>query len=184
MAPAGGVRVAAGLIVGRFQPLHWGHVRLIEWVRAEGDEPHVGIGSSQFANTRENPFTAAERRQMVEAGDRALGLKVARIDEVPDIFDDTRWVAHVRECCGPFDLVYSHNEWTARLFADAGYEVRPAPMFDRSLYEGSKIRAAIKERGLAAAKDTVPPPVMALLRELGAERRIRSSWGNVTPARR
>jgi nicotinamide-nucleotide adenylyltransferase len=177
-----GARV--GLIIGRFQPLHWGHVRLIEWVRADGAVPHLGIGSSQFADTRENPFCAQERRRMIEAADQGLGLKVGRIDEVPDIFDDDRWVAHVKECCGHFDVVYSNNEWTAGLFTKGGYEVRPAPLFERERYEGAKIRAAIKDKGLDAVADLVPAPVMTLLRELGGERRVRAAWDRPTPARR
>jgi nicotinamide-nucleotide adenylyltransferase len=176
--------VAIALLIGRFQPLHWGHVRLIEWVRKEGEVPHLGIGSSQFDRTRENPFTAAERRRMIAAADKAHGLQVGRVDEVPDIFDDTRWVQHVVECCGPFDHIYSHNEWTARLFTEAGFEVRPAPMFERGLYEGSRIRLAIKERGLAAVVDAVPPAVMEVLRAIDAERRVRASWATHTPARR
>jgi nicotinamide-nucleotide adenylyltransferase len=176
--------VAVALIIGRFQPLHWGHVKLIEWVRSEGDEAHLGIGSSQFDHTRENPFTADERRRMVEVADEAHGLKVARVDEVPDIFDDTRWVSHVESCCGKFDHIFSHNEWTARLFAEAGYEVRAAPMFDRPLLEGTKIRLAIKEQGLEAVAEAVPPAVLAYLRSLDAEKRIRASWANATPARR
>ncbi len=180
----GETHTAIALLIGRFQPLHWGHVRLIEWVRGEGDEPHLGIGSSQFANTRENPFTAKERRAMIEAANRALGLRVARVCDVPDIFDDVRWVSHVEACCGPFEHIYSHNEWTAGLFAEAGYEVRPAPMFEREHLEGSKIRLAVKERGLEAVVDAVPPPVVAMLRELDAERRIRKAWSAHTPARR
>lgn len=176
--------MAVALVIGRFQPLHWGHVRLVEWVTGEGDTPHLGIGSSQFSGTRENPFTAAERRQMIGAADKEYGLKVGRVDEVPDIFDDSRWVAHVEKCCGAFDHIYSNNEWTAGLFTEAGYEVRPAPMFDRPLFEGSKVRAAIKERGLEAVQDLVPPPVMGLLRAWSAEERIRASWGKTTPARR
>ena len=173
-----------GLVIGRFQPLHWGHVRLIEWIRSEGDTPHVGIGSSQFSNTRENPFTAGERRRMLEAASAALGLKVGRIDEVPDIFEDERWVAHVEACCGRFDRVYSNNEWTAGLFAGAGYEVRPAPLFERTQYEGSKLRQSIKERGLASVADLIPPPVVDVLKQIDAEKRLRDSWATLTPARR
>jgi nicotinamide-nucleotide adenylyltransferase len=173
-----------GLIIGRFQPLHWGHVRLIEWIRGDGALPHIGIGSSQFAHTRENPFTAAERRRMVEAADKALGLHIAAICEVPDIFDDAKWVSHVEACCGKFDMVYSNNEWTSGLFAEAGYEVRPAPLFERERLEGSKIRLLIKERGLDAVREAVPEPVMAILKELDAEKRIRGSWSKETPARR
>jgi nicotinamide-nucleotide adenylyltransferase len=174
----------AGLIIGRFQPLHWGHVRVVEWVRTDGAEVHIAIGSSQFEHTRENPFTAAERRRMIEAADRALGLKVARVDEVPDIFDDERWVAHVEACCGKFDVVYSNNEWTAGLFTKAGYEVRPTPMFDREHYEGAKLRESVRAHGLPSIADFVPEPVMAVLRELDAEKRVRNAWNTPTPARR
>jgi len=173
-----------GLIVGRFQPVHWGHVRLIEWIRADGAVPHVGIGSSQFSHTRENPFTAPERRRMIEAADRALGLKVGAVSEVPDIFDDTRWVEHVEGCVGAFDVVYSNNEWTAGLFTAAGYEVRPAPLFERERLEGAKIRLLIKERGLDAVRETIPEVVMAILKELDAQNRIRGSWSKETPSAR
>jgi nicotinamide-nucleotide adenylyltransferase len=174
----------AGLIVGRFQPLHWGHVRLVEWVRGDGAVVHLGIGSSQFGNTRENPFTASERRRIIGAANSALGLRVERIDEVPDIFDDEKWVEHVVACCGRFDTVYSNNEWTAGLFTEAGYEVRATPMFDRERYEGSKLREAIKERGLDSVADLIPSPVMAVLKEIDAEKRIRTCWKTPTPARR
>lgn len=173
-----------GLIVGRFQPLHWGHVRLIEWIRADGARPLVGLGSSQFSHTRENPFTADERRRMIQAADQALGLKVGAVEEVPDIFDDTRWVQHVEGCVGHFDVVYSNNEWTSGLFTAAGYEVRPAPLFERERLEGAKIRLLIKERGLEAVAELIPEPVMAVLKELEAEKRVRGCWATETPAAR
>ena len=164
--------------------MHWGHVRLVEWVRGDGAQVHLAIGSSQFSHTRENPFTAAERRKMIEAADGALGLRLGKVDEVPDIFDDDKWVAHVAECCGRFDVVYSNNEWTAGLFTKAGYEVRGTPMFERERYEGSKLREAIKERGLDSVADLIPSPVIAVLKELDGEKRIRTSWNTPTPARR
>lgn len=173
-----------GLMIGRFQPMHWGHVELIRWIRSDGAVPALGIGSSQFSHTSENPFTAQERRAMVEAADRALGLRVARVFDVPDIFDDDRWVPHVEGCCGRFDVVYSNNEWTAGLFSKAGYEVRATPEFDRTRFQASLIREAIYKEGLAAVTDLVPEPVMEELRKFDAEKRIRTAWNTPTPARR
>ena len=173
-----------GLMIGRFQPVHWGHVRLFEWARQDGSEIHVGIGSAQFGSTRENPFSSAERRRMLEAADAALGLKLAKIDDVPDIFDDEKWAAHVEQCCGKFDVVYSNNEWTCGLFSKAGYEVRATPLFDRDREEGAKLREMIRANGLASVSDLVPAPVMAVLKEIDAEKRIRTAWNTPTPARR
>jgi nicotinamide-nucleotide adenylyltransferase len=171
-------------VIGRFQPVHWGHVRVIEWVRGETAEVHVGIGSSQFEGTRENPFSAGERRRMLDAANAQLGLKIARIDEVPDIFDDDKWAAHVEACCGKFDVVFTNNEWTAGLLTKAGYEVRASPMFEREHAQGAKLRESVKTQGLASITDFVPAPVMAVLKELDAEKRIRTAWNTPTPARR
>jgi nicotinamide-nucleotide adenylyltransferase len=121
---------------------------------------------------------------MIQAADQALGLKVGSVEEVPDIFDDTRWVQHVEGCVGHFDVVYSNNEWTSGLFTAAGYEVRPAPLFERDRLEGAKIRLLIKDRGLDAVSEAIPEVVMAILRELDAEKRIRGSWSKETPPAR
>ena len=54
-----------GLVLGRFQPFHFGHLELIkEMVRGE-IEPLICIGSAQHSHTDENPFTAEERKEMI-----------------------------------------------------------------------------------------------------------------------
>jgi Nicotinamide mononucleotide adenylyltransferase len=45
------------LLVGRFQPVHWGHVKLVEWLLTHYDEVVVAIGSADKALTFDNPFT-------------------------------------------------------------------------------------------------------------------------------
>ena len=53
------------LIIGRFQPLHNGHLEVIRKVSAECDHVIIGIGSAQSSHTSENPFTAGERYLMM-----------------------------------------------------------------------------------------------------------------------
>ena len=55
-----------GLILGRFQPFHLGHLELIKSIIDQQIEPVICIGSAQHSYTEENPFTVEERMKMIE----------------------------------------------------------------------------------------------------------------------
>ena len=55
-----------GLVLGRFQPFHFGHLELIKDIIKDEIEPLICIGSAQHSHTDENPFTAEERKEMIE----------------------------------------------------------------------------------------------------------------------
>jgi nicotinamide-nucleotide adenylyltransferase len=38
-----------GLLIGRFQPFHIGHLKAIEQATSENDEVIIGIGSAQYS---------------------------------------------------------------------------------------------------------------------------------------
>ncbi|MEM2878202.1 MAG: nicotinamide-nucleotide adenylyltransferase [Candidatus Hadarchaeales archaeon] len=165
--------VRRGIFVGRFQPVHLGHVEAFKYILSEVDELIVGIGSSQEGKTFENPFTAAEREKMLAAALKEAGIDRSRVKivRIPDIHDDRRWVAHVESLTPKFSVVYSGNPWVQRLFKEKGYEVRAQPLFKRRDYQGAMIR-----RNMAEGKpweDFVPSSVVSVLKKLGAPARIR-----------
>ena len=53
-----------GVIVGRFQPLHLGHVKIVKEALRHCDRVLVLIGSSQASNTSHNPFDYQTRAEM------------------------------------------------------------------------------------------------------------------------
>jgi len=156
------------LIIGRFQPFHLGHLRLIEFAAKEVDSFIVGIGSSQESNTRENPFSAEERRRMIE--NSLAGIKF-EILEIPDINNNDLWVSHVKKIIPEFDSVYTNTELERHLFKEAGCEVRETPFFDRGNYSGTEIRRRI----LAGEewKRLVPEGTLKVMEEIGGEERIK-----------
>ncbi|MCI4327549.1 MAG: nicotinamide-nucleotide adenylyltransferase [Thermoplasmata archaeon] len=164
-----------GLLVGRFQPFHSGHVDVVRHVtqaRPE-DELILGIGSAEDSYTVENPFTAAERFEMI-----SRALREAKLDHwiavpIPDIHRHALWVAHVAELVPPFDRVYTNNALTRTLFERAGYKVESTPMFGRDRLEGTAIRRLLSE-GSEEWSARVPAPVADYLRELNATDRLRS----------
>ena len=70
-----------GVIVGRFQPLHLGHVKIVEEGLRYCEKVLILIGSSQASNTSHNPFDYQTRAEMFRLvfGDRV------QVAPLPDI---------------------------------------------------------------------------------------------------
>jgi bifunctional NMN adenylyltransferase/nudix hydrolase len=87
-----------GVFIGRFQPLHAGHLSTIERALTEVDELVIVIGSARTARNLRNPFTADERRAMIESALPKTVLSRVRFEFVRDYFYNTAaWVAEVRD---------------------------------------------------------------------------------------
>ena len=54
-------KVTRGLLIGRMQPVHNGHIQIIEKTLNYVDEVVIGIGSAQLSHELKDPFTAGER---------------------------------------------------------------------------------------------------------------------------
>ena len=52
-----------GLVLGRFQPFHFGHLELIKEMIKGGIEPLICIGSAQHSHTDENPSQLRKERK-------------------------------------------------------------------------------------------------------------------------
>ncbi len=160
-----------GLFIGRFQPLHNGHVSIIESALKEVDELIAGIGSAEASNTTRDPFTAGERMEMVMAAGRELGWG-ARVIPVPlrDVNRYSIWVSHVLSLVPNFEIVYSNNPLTRRLFEEEGFEVRSTPLIDRGALSGAKVRERMANG--SEWKDLVPSSVASLITELEGDTRV------------
>ncbi len=160
---------ATALIIGRFQPFHLGHVRLIEEASKEADHILIGIGSSQEDHTKNNPFTAAERKEMIERS-----LKVGKkysVYDIPDIGNDKLWVFHVAGIVPRFDVVYTNGLLERKLFAESGYRVHATGLYNREKYAGTEIRRRIVSG--EKWEDLVPKGTLAVMEEIKGVKRVR-----------
>ncbi|HJJ35617.1 MAG TPA: nicotinamide-nucleotide adenylyltransferase [Methanocorpusculum sp.] len=164
-----------GLYIGRFQPFHNGHKAVCEYIANEVDELIVGIGSSQLSHEPDHPFTAEERNLMIT---RALpDLRIPfRIVLIPDVHSDELWVSHVCSLVPSFDVVYSTNPLVMHLFAEAGFEVRAPPMFERGHLSGTYIRKCMVEG--KSWESFVPAETATVIREIDGESRVQSVSGS------
>lgn len=115
-----------GFIVGRFQPVHLGHLDMIRQAKNYCDTLVILIGSSQESRTRKNPFTFEERAGYLRTAlSRANLSNNTIIIPLPDqgIGNGVEWGKYVletlRNCVG-----YADN-----LITFSGYEERRASWY-------------------------------------------------------
>lgn len=68
-----------GVIWGRFNPPHKGHMNMIRRLAAKVGTLIVVIGSSEFKNDKKNPFSGLERRGMMIAYLKESGIRNVRV---------------------------------------------------------------------------------------------------------
>ena len=134
--------VMRGLLIGRYQPFHKGHLEVIKNILNEVDDLIIGIGSAQISHTLDNPFTAGERMTMISGVLREEGFtnRCYYIIPIPDLWNNALWVNHVKSLTPAFNIAYTGNPLAQRLFREGGVEVRVQPPFDRVKYSGTEIR--------------------------------------------
>ncbi|MEM0374834.1 MAG: nicotinamide-nucleotide adenylyltransferase [Nitrososphaerota archaeon] len=162
-----------GLLIGRFQPFHIGHLKAIEQAASENDEVIVGIGSAQYSYTLDNPFTAGERIEMIRIGLRSAGFDLGRFVPVPipDVGEHHLWMSRVRATVPRFDVLYTNNPFVRLLAEAAGVKVREPVLVEREHLNGTGIRALMISGG--DWRRYVQPEVAAYLDEIRAEERLR-----------
>ncbi len=161
-----------GLFLGKFQPFHIGHLEVAKVILREVDEIVLAIGSAQFSYTPENPFTAGERIEIVRRSllDGGVDLGQCLIVPVPDVGTHSIWVSYVKTFCPKFDVVYSNNNLVRTLFIDAGYQVKPSPLFNREKYSSAEIRRCMREK--KDWRSLVSQSVAGYLEEINSESRL------------
>lgn len=170
-----------GLLIGRYQPFHLGHLHCIQDVLKKFPEIIIAIGSAQFSHTLHNPFTAGERITMIR-----LAMDEAKIDAskyyiipIRDLRIHDLWVAHVVSQTPRFEVVFSNEPVTSRLFKEARFRVEPMPFYDREVYSATEIRERVV-RGENWDK-LVPTSVATYIKGIFGDERLRELALNDDP---
>jgi nicotinamide-nucleotide adenylyltransferase len=159
------------LFIGRFQPFHRGHLLVLQQLSNQYERIIIGIGSSQYHDTADNPFSLEERYQMISQSLDAEGIDHYRIVPIPDIHDPPRWVSHVCSIVSEFDLVIANNPFTRKLFSEKGYVVKGTAYFDRKRYSGKEIRRRIAHD--ETWDDLVPAAVYKFIHDIDGVNRLK-----------
>jgi nicotinamide-nucleotide adenylyltransferase len=91
---------------------------------------------------------------------------------IPDAEMHAIWVSTVITYTPPFDLIYSNEPLTTRLFRESKREVKNIPFFNREIYSATEVR----RRMLAGEswKTLVPLPVVKIIEEIHGVERLQA----------
>ena len=169
-----------GLIMGRFQPFHLGHMALVRQAMAECDDIIIAVTSTQYNYLEKDPFTAGERIEMIRNALNESGMDPGRymILGLENQHNVATWPAYIRAALPPFQRIYSGNPYVAMLLHDYGTEVAEPDMVDRERFNASILRRMMADGG--DWRGRVPPAVARFVESVGGEGRVRTILGSDT----
>ena len=86
-----------GIFIGRFQPVHEGHVHALGVAASQVDVLYILVGSANQCRSIRNPWTYQERKQMLQLKLHAQRITNYEIIPLNDYrYSDTQWMSDVR----------------------------------------------------------------------------------------
>ena len=150
-----------GMIHGRFQPFHNGHLEYLRGAAERSDAVFVGITNPDPTRIRpepsdpqrhlpeSNPWSYTERLLMVKAAVRDLELDPAGVHVIPfPVNEPELWPAYVPD--GVTQYIRLFSEWGGTKLdrmREAGYEVVVLDEGEAKAVSGADVREAIRDGG-------------------------------------
>ena len=161
-----------GLLIGRFQPFHLGHLDAVLFGLARAENLFICIGSSNKSNERKNPFSAEERREMILTSIEPSITDRIKIFDVPDVGDHEKWTFEIDKTVPKYDIVFTNDEFTRTLFEKREISVISVILKDREKFSGTNIRNLIAyDRNW---RDLVPQGTRNVLDNINAKERLQN----------
>ena len=161
-----------GLLIGRFQPFHLGHLDALRFALSKVDKLWVGLGSSNKPITKNNPFTAEQRKEMILSSiDDSMKEKIS-IYFIPDLDNHIKWIEKIDTIVPKFDIIFSNDDLTKHLYSKRNIHVFSIPFLNRESLSGTNIRDLI----ICDQKwrDLVPDGTRNFLESTGAKDHLKN----------
>ncbi len=160
-----------GLLIGRFQPFHLGHLEAFRFALAEVEKLWIGIGSSNRPSEKNNPFTADERKEMILSSiDDSISNRI-QIFFIPDFDNHIKWIENIDSLVPDFEIVFTNDELTESLYSKRGKKAVSVPFKDREILSGTNIRNMISSDQVW--QTLVPDGTKTILKKIDANNRLK-----------
>ena len=161
-----------GLLIGRFQPFHLGHLDALRFALSKVDKLWIGLGSSNRPLQKNNPFSAEERKEMILSSiDESMKSRI-QIYFIPDLENHIKWIELIDTLVPKFDTVFTNDELTRHLYSKRDVEVLSIPFIKRDILSGTNIRDMIISD--QTWEDLVPEGTKNFLHKTSAKQRLKN----------
>ena len=134
-----------GVIIGRFQPFHRGHMALVKEIIHRQGRIIIIIGSKQYSRVPENPFSSEERTRMIRRTIQGYKIPLHSVEilTVEDQHDAPKWTEEVCALLPSNAIIYSNSEWIRELFRSRGFCLGEMLKFNFETFNGTAIRTKL-----------------------------------------
>jgi cytidyltransferase-like protein len=165
-----------GMVHGRFQPFHNGHLEYLKGAAERCEELFVGITNPDPRRIKpedsdplrhlpeSNPYSYVERLLMVKAAGADAGIDLGRLHVIPfPVNEPELWRAYVPEDVVQFIRLFSDwGDTKLDRLREAGFEVVVLDEGAEKEVSGAEVRAALREGG--DWESLVPPRVAGVIK--------------------
>jgi len=131
--------------VGRFQPFHRGHKKVVEEYSGDYDLK-ILIGSSEKEGEEKNPLSFEERKKLIELCFPDIEI-IGIADEDGGEEGNKRWMEKLKEKSDA-EIVISRNNLVKELVReDEDLELVEQEHYRREIYSGTEIRRRVRSGG-------------------------------------
>ena len=160
-----------GLLIGRFQPFHLGHLAALQFAIPKVDKLWLGLGSSNKPIEKNNPFSIEERKKMILSSiDDSIQNKIS-IFPIPDLDNHVKWIQNIDTIVPDYEIIFSNDPMTEHLYSKRNVQVIAIPFLKRDQLSGTRLRDLIKSD--QKWDDLVPDGTKLILENLDAKNRLK-----------
>lgn len=159
-----------GLLIGRFQPFHLGHLEALQFALSKVDKLWLGLGSSNKPMEKTNPFSVEEKQMIMSSIDDSIKNKIS-IYPIPDLDNHVKWIENIDTIVPDYQIVFSNDPMTEHLYSKRNVNVMTIPFFKRDQLSGTRLRDLIKSD--QKWDDLVPEGTKLLLQKFDAKNRLK-----------
>jgi bifunctional NMN adenylyltransferase/nudix hydrolase len=95
----------SGIFIGRFQPVHQGHIHALGIAASQVDKLYILVGSANQCRSIRNPWTFQERSNMLRKFLRNESISNFEIIPLNDYrYSDTQWMSDVRATAEHYEM--------------------------------------------------------------------------------
>ena len=98
------------VFIGRFQPFHVAHREVMDIALSQSEHVILVLGSAQDERSIKNPFSIAERQQMILSSFDEVTRQRIQFVPIIDLYNDEKWVKAVKDGVNDFIAQRDQNE--------------------------------------------------------------------------
>ena len=132
-----------GLLIGRFQPFHLGHLAALEFALSKVDKLWLGLGSSNKPLEKNNPFSVEERKKMILSSIEDSIKNKITLFPIPDLDNHVKWIENIDTIVPDYEIIFSNDPMTEHLYSKRNIKVLSIPFLKRNQLSGTRIRNLI-----------------------------------------